>query len=77
MSVPQIAGELGISEHRAHVIVTRFAYLGFKRRRGVAIEQYPATALDLLKGLKGQPHRTPTEPGQDWLSAYLGGTSND
>ena len=77
IGIAQIAGELGVSEHTARKAIKRYAYLGFRRRRIGRSEQYPAVALDFLKALKGQPHRTPTEPGQDWLSAYLGGTTHD
>ena len=77
MGITQIAGELGTTEYTARKAIKRYAYLGFRRRRIGPREQYPAVALDFLKALKGQPHRTPTEPGQDWLSTYLGGTRDD
>lgn len=78
MTLRQIAGELGTTTAKAQKIVTRFAYLGFTPRRSASgTTTYPATALDLLKGMRGQPHRLPPEPGQDWLSSYLGGRSDE
>ena len=72
-----MAAELDCSVEHVRKLIRAHWYVGLRSRPGpykASAPVYPAAALDLLKGLRGQPHRTPTDPGQDWLSDHLGGT---
>lgn len=77
VTLHQIAVELGISEHRAGVLVRKYAWAGAHHhvtRVGSSNRHtYDATLIEKLRALRKQPHRQLQPPQQDWLTDYLQG----
>lgn len=70
LTLPQIAGELGISRARAVKVMAKVAWAyPVTTHRGRTL--YDARVVDLIRALHGQPHRTLEPAHSDWLASYL------